>query len=479
MGLNRAKLWTACCLLALGPGLLRAADSLDDAVRQASLDYAKRIEAATKELNDTRESIAAERAPMMEQATKLQDRIIELESEVARLENTRTGFAQDRRRLRLEFDGVAKNLSYVNTLAQDNLKLTETSFLPGESEAYSDRIGGLRQVLEDPARTMDAGPALDLSDLLLDRLHRLMGGYAQPGNSLVGDDNRVVKGTFAFVGPEVFFKAEQGDIAGTVRAGDETLYPVTYPLPQWKAAGASPFFQGQPGTIFADPSGGKALRLRETKGTVMQHIDRGGVVAYILIGLGGVSILIAVLKVIDLRNLTVDDPRKIGALLAAVARGSRTDAQALVGGMGKTCSELFSVGIRHMDGSKDLLEEQLFAVNQRQRLFFERRLPLLAVIVTASPLLGLLGTVMGMVKTFALITVFGTGNAAKLSSGISQVLITTELGLMVAIPTLIVHSFLSHRTQDKLSLLERYSTEFVIAAEQGRSARGAAKPVAS
>ncbi len=206
----------------------------------------------------------------------------------------------------------------------------------------------------------------------------------------------------------------------------------------------------------------------------MQHIDRGGVVAYILIGLGCVSILIAVLKIIDLRNLTVDDPRKVRELLAAVARGSKTDAQALVGGMGKTCGELFSVGIRHMDGSKVLLEEQLFAVNQRQRLFYERRLPLLAVIVTASPLLGLLGTVMGMVKTFALITVFGTGNAAKLSSGISQVLITTELGLMVAIPTLIVHSFLSHRTQDRLSLLDRYSTEFVIAAEQGRIARGVA-----
>jgi len=478
MGSHNARIWTVCCLLALGSGPLRAADPLDDAVKQASLDYAKRIDAATQELNETRETIATERAPLMEEAARLEDRIIDLESEVARLETAQSRAIEDRRRLRVEFEGLSRNLSYVNTLAQDNLKLTEASLLPGESEAYSDRLDGLRQALEDPARTMDSGPALDLSGVLLDRLDHLVGGYAQPGSSLVGDNNRVVKGTFAFVGPEVFFKADQGDVAGTVRAGDESLFPITYPLPQWKPEGSSPFFQGQQGTIIADPSGGKALRLRETKGTVMQHIDRGGVVAYILIGLGGVSILIAVLKVIDLRNLTVDDPGKIRDLLSAVARGSKTDAQALVGGMGKTCAELFSVGIRHMDGSKVLLEEQLYAVNQRQRLFFERRLPLLAVIVTASPLLGLLGTVMGMVKTFALITVFGTGNAAKLSSGISQVLITTELGLMVAIPTLIVHSFLSHRTQDRLSLLERYSTEFVIAAEQGRNARSAAGPAA-
>ena len=54
-----------------------------------------------------------------------------------------------------------------------------------------------------------------------------------------------------------------------------------------------------------------------------------------------------------------------------------------------------------------------------------------------------IGTVVGMVKTFALITVFGTGNAAKLASGISQVLVATELGLIVAIPALIAHGFLA------------------------------------
>ena len=107
----------------------------------------------------------------------------------------------------------------------------------------------------------------------------------------------------------------------------------------------------------------------------------------------------------------------------------------------------------------------------RQRLHFERRLPLLAVIATAAPLMGLLGTVVGMVKTFALITVFGTGNAGKLASGISEVLVATELGLVVAIPTLIAHGFLSQRIQKNLSLLERYALEFVTAAETARTAK--------
>jgi len=95
----------------------------------------------------------------------------------------------------------------------------------------------------------------------------------------------------------------------------------------------------------------------------------------------------------------------------------------------------------------------------RQRLHNERWLPLLAVVATAAPLMGLLGTVTGLVRTFALITVFGTGNAGKLASGISEVLVATELGLMVAIPTLVAHGFLSHRIQKNLSLLERYALD--------------------
>lgn len=135
-----------------------------------------------------------------------------------------------------------------------------------------------------------------------------------------------------------------------------------------------------------------------------------------------------------------------------------------------TTRTLLEAGLRHMHKPKAVLEEHLFAHLLKERSYYERRLPLLAVIVTAAPLLGLLGTVTGMVKTFTLITVFGSGNAAKLSSGISEALVTTELGLIVAIPTLIVHGYLVQRTQKRLSLLESYSLEFVTAVEEGRAA---------
>jgi biopolymer transport protein ExbB len=277
-----------------------------------------------------------------------------------------------------------------------------------------------------------------------------------------------MKGTFAFVGPETYFQADHGGVVGTVRAREGAPFPVAYALPAWEPATAEIFFQGRPGTIMADASAGKALRLRETKGTIWQHIQKGGVVAYAILAVGLIATLMVLQKIRDLSNMAVDTPEAVEGFLTTLAGGARTEAQKAVGSLQATTRELFTIGLRHINQPKAILEEHLYAVVLRQRLHYERWLPLLAVIATAAPLMGLLGTVTGLVRTFALITVFGTGNAGKLASGISEVLVATELGLMVAIPTLVAHGFLSHRIQKNLSLLERYALEFVTAAQPNK-----------
>jgi biopolymer transport protein ExbB len=294
---------------------------------------------------------------------------------------------------------------------------------------------------------------------------------------MLDDGNLVVKGTFAFVGPETFFRAEQGGRAGTVRSREGSDYPITYHLAAWKSDAAEAFFGGQMGTIMADASAGKALRLKETKGTLWEHINKGGMVAYAILGVGLLSAFMILQKMHDLSQMAVDKPEAVQRFVETVARGARAEAQQAVGSLQATTRELFTVGLRHLDQPKEILEEYLYAVLLRQRLHYERRLPLLAVIAVASPLMGLLGTVTGMVRTFALITVFGTGNAGKLAGGISEVLVATELGLMVAIPTLVAHGFLAHRIQKNLSLLERYAVEFVAAAQEAKTVANAAEPV--
>ena len=134
-------------------------------------------------------------------------------------------------------------------------------------------------------------------------------------------------------------------------------------------------------------------------------------------------------------------------------------------------------GVEHAAENRGVLEELLFEKVLRVRPGLERFLPFLAITAAAAPLLGLLGTVIGMIKTFQLITVFGTGDAKSLSSGISEALVTTALGLIVAIPTLILHGTLSRMAKRKLGLLEELSVAFVNgAATLRKDLRAAASP---
>jgi biopolymer transport protein ExbB len=465
----------AALLLCLGLAQgLRADETFDDAMKRAAADYGERLQKAASELNATRTRIANEKAPLLHEMRAAEDRIVAAESEIDRLETNKNDSGEQRRKLLGDLDAVRKNTTYVSTLAHDGLSAYGESLAPGEGQVLADTLQALNEKLDNTAPATTGQSALDVAEFLLERTRRSLGGYTAPGSALFEGNNQVVKGTFAYVGPETFFQAEQGGAAGTVRPRAGSVYPVTYVVPGWKTEEATAFFQGRTGTIAADASGGKALRLKETKGTLLEHIQKGGLVAYVIIAVGVLSLVMIVQKTVDLARLAVDSPTAVRGCLAVVASGDRVKAEQAIARLKPTVRELFLAGIANCSGAKEVLEEHLQSVLLRQRLHFERRLSLLSVIATAAPLMGLLGTVVGMVKTFALITVFGTGNAGKLASGISEVLVATELGLIVAIPTLIAHGFLAHRIQRNLSLLERYALDFVTASEASKSAKAVA-----
>lgn len=454
--------------IAAAAGPICGAENLDEALKRAATDYAERLRIAADELNRTRERIAREKEPLLRDLQAAEARIVAAESEALRIETGHEQAAATRRRLLQELDEVRKSTTYIATIGHDGLKVAEDSLAPGEDQLLGERLRQLRAGLEDPATAPSAAAAVAVAEFMVERIRGSLGGATAPGSALAAEDSQVREGTFAFAGPETFFRPAAGGPAGTVRAREGSKHPVAYALPAWPQADADAFFRGEAGAMPADATAGKALRLQQTGGTVLEHIDKGGPVAYAIVVVGFVALLMILQKLWDLARMAVDEPAGVQAFLTAVRGGDRAGAQAALGRLKATTRELFAEGLRHVDEPKTVLEERLQAVLLAQRLHFERRLPLLAVIATASPLMGLLGTVVGMVKTFALITVFGTGNAGKLSSGISEVLVATELGLAVAIPTLVVHGFLAHRIHKNLALLERHALEFATAVDQAR-----------
>jgi biopolymer transport protein ExbB len=107
------------------------------------------------------------------------------------------------------------------------------------------------------------------------------------------------------------------------------------------------------------------------------------------------------------------------------------------------------------------LKEILEDTGRLQLMGLQRGLPALATIVAGAPLLGLLGTVIGMIKIFSVVATAGSGITEQLSSGISQALITTATGLVIAIPALFVHSYLEARAVGILSDIEAQILDFL------------------
>lgn len=101
-------------------------------------------------------------------------------------------------------------------------------------------------------------------------------------------------------------------------------------------------------------------------------------------------------------------------------------------------------------------DEILESLKLGQMTFIKSAVGTIALLASISPLLGLLGTVGGMIKTFDVIAVFGTGNAKALAGGISEALLTTQTGLVVAVPGLFVATFLARRANGLLDRMQRF-----------------------
>lgn len=109
----------------------------------------------------------------------------------------------------------------------------------------------------------------------------------------------------------------------------------------------------------------------------------------------------------------------------------------------------------------DLDRSLLESLRLRQEQFVHRSIGTIALLAAIAPLLGLLGTVGGMIKTFSVIAMFGTGNAKALASGISEALITTQTGLVVAIPGLFMAAYLHRKSNKLLARMQRFCLGFL------------------
>ncbi len=197
----------------------------------------------------------------------------------------------------------------------------------------------------------------------------------------------------------------------------------------------------------------------------------GGPVMYPLTLVSVVALAIIVERLYVLRRSSFLESGTVAAITQLVAGRDYAGAVDYCRRRSGPFPALVGALVENRNAPYDELKEILEDKGRHELHGLQRGLPALATIVAGAPLLGLLGTVTGMIKIFSAISAQGTGITEKLSAGISEALITTEAGLVIAIPALFVHAYLESRAVSILADIEAQLLDLLHLVRRPRSAR--------
>ncbi len=201
-----------------------------------------------------------------------------------------------------------------------------------------------------------------------------------------------------------------------------------------------------------DPARGSILGMLVQTPNFEEQIQAGGPIGYAIIVLGSTTFLMALLRMIY-----------IFLVSRAVDSQVKNDQPSEKNPLGR----VLLVYEENKESDTETLELKLDEAILRETARAERFSWLIKVVAAVAPLMGLLGTVTGMIKTFQMITLFGAGDPKYMASGISEALVTTMLGLCVAIPLVLLHSIVSSMSKRVVDVLEQQSAGLVAARAEG------------
>lgn len=444
-------------LLAAPPMIGMAAD-LEDVAAGAQADLTQSL----ADLATLREQIEAERTPLARQMHELEDRVL---ADRAKLETARRSADNqliELNVLKAEVRGLSNEVAGAEGLLSAYREAFNTRLQVSEAGRYDGAIRAAAAARD----AADAKPEARLTgqvELLrtgVDRLERIIGGEVFEGTAL-NPAGKLEHGRFVLLGPTAAFAGSDGATAGIATLRLNSPEPEVVATPAAQAQGILELARTGQGTFPVDASLGNAVKLQATEDSLVEHIEKGGPVMVPILLLGFAAVGIFLFKWLQVGRVRVASSSDLTVILAALDLGDERKATGHARKLSGPVGEMLASAITHVRERKEYVEEVMYEKMLETRPKLEKLLPVLALSAAAAPLLGLLGTVTGMINTFNMITVFGTGDPKTLAGGISEALITTEFGLVVAIPSLLLHAVLSRKVKGVLGSMEQTTVAFI------------------
>ncbi|MFH4740264.1 MotA/TolQ/ExbB proton channel family protein [Vibrio diabolicus] len=373
-----------------------------------------------QELQAIKNKLAAERAALQAEADSLSVTFGENEAELAQLEE----------KLRLETGSLGELFGVVRQNAKELESELKSSVTGVDANSYQKDIDAIVAAKSLPTLTQLQAMWHSMEEQI-----KASGEMANVSFTLLNGEGReqtvngVRLGSMALLDDTGYVKwnGQRGDAVNYLRQ------PESGPT-------ANTISSGDIDALVIDPSRGILLEQLANSPTLADRLNAGGVVGKIILGLLAIGLLIALVRGASL----MISRQKIMKQL-------KTPAQPGDNPLGR----VLAVYQKDKHRSVEALELRLLEAVVDEQTHLEKGLSMLKLLAALAPMLGLLGTVTGMIETFQVITQFGNGDPKVMAGGISMALVTTVLGLVSAMPLLLAHNVLSSQAENIRSILEK------------------------
>ena len=431
----RTLLIAIITLLPLAASAQDAAPSAASAAAAAPADPALSLEQAYKK------EFALLQAQKRELAARIAEVKREFEADRSRLEGQISSLETRAITARAEAENLAGELARADERTAAN---AENSDLLGatveQARATLDGFGDSSLVGEAFEQADDLGKLERMFGSAASLLQQLGQVRREEGTFYLGDGSEVTGTVIRFGNIARFGVSEQGSGAlapaggGRFRLWNAPAEDSAKSLAAGKLpAQLNAFLYENANTAVSEP---------ETK-TPVGEVNKGGFIGWVIVSLGLLALVLVILRAVFLKRAGADIQNIIDAVTPKVRAGQIDDAIAACKRFKGSAARVVTAALRNLDRDREHMEDIVSESILHESTRLSRFGAVITVIAAVAPLLGLLGTVTGMIQTFDVITEFGTSDPKLLSGGIATALVTTELGLIVAIPCLLFGSLLN------------------------------------
>jgi biopolymer transport protein ExbB len=425
-------------------------------------EFKTKLEDALKELEQQRHALSQQQIPLAKETSSIKSELNAVQKELDSLKELHANQFKELDTLKTYLQESEKELNYIeNTLIDEAVYHLESSLSIGELNSESHHLLKLisQRETKDSHHFSNTLNQLNLFEESYHYTTRLFDVQKYTGKALT-QEGKQLQGNYLQLGPILYFISDNKKKAGLV-IESHSLQPEIYELDKTSKTKLIDFHDQKSQLFPIDPSLNRAVMIASTEESLKEHLKKGGLWIYPIVFFALISSLIACCKSFQLFSLRMPKRHAITNLAQLMKAKDLEQAMALAQTQPEPAKKLLTHAVEYGNEHVELIEEAMIESLLQTQPKLESFLNILAVTAATAPLLGLLGTVTGIIKTFKLMEIFGAGDPQPLIAGISEALITTELGLILGIPALILHALLSRRVSRILSSLEEHSHHLI------------------